>query len=306
MATPQRVTRIVSTDVGIDDALALVLLHSLPDPPIDCIVATGGNVSLQDVGRNCAFLKRTFGWETELFAGTEPPRPGRVRHAAEVHGPHGLGEHASPEAELPPLRQLETRLLEGRAELDLLVLGPATDAAALLSHPELARRVRRLFLMGGAFEERSGRLGNVTPFAEFNVYMDPKAAWEAVRLGPPAEFVPLDATERRLFTAEELLPPRPRTGTVRLVADLIEYLRKAHLRLGLGDGVYVHDVIAAAVWAGIVAAEWSETGVREVIPSGERRGMIVRDGPDAPRVRYARQVDEEGFLRAWRQALAAL
>lgn len=298
--------RIVSTDAGIDDALALILLHTLAELPVDFILATGGNVPVAEVARNCAYLKRFFGWPTPLFVGTDPPAEGRIRDAADVHGPHGLGSLEPPPVELPPMARLIKRLHESAEDLDVLVLGPATDAASLLRDPALAARVRRIMLMGGAFRSRDGRLGNTTPWAEFNVYMDPSAAREVIGSGRTCRFVPLDATESRLFTVDELLPARRTDRRVRLLGELLECLREAHVRLGSGNGLFMHDVIAAAVWAGCVGAEWASAGVKEIPESGERRGMIVPDGPDAPRVEYAQGFDEEAFLAVWKDGLESL
>jgi len=298
--------RIVFTDAGIDDALALILLHTFKDVPVDFLLATGGNVPARDVARNCAYLKRTFGWCTPLFVGTNPPGGGDIRDAAEVHGPHGLGTLSPPPAELAPMAELVSRLQDSEEELDVLVLGPATDAAVLLRDPALGPRTRRVLLMGGAFRPRDGRLGNTTPWAEFNVYMDPRAAWQVIASGRPCRFVPLDATERRLFLAQELLPADVTSPRGRLLRDLVEYLREAHVRLGSGDGVFMHDVIAAAIWAGGITADWATAAIAEIPESGERRGMMVADGSGSKQVEYAPRFDEEGLLALWMNALRSL
>jgi pyrimidine-specific ribonucleoside hydrolase len=191
-------------------------------------------------------------------------------------------------------------------DVDMLVLGPATDAAALLDCPSLAERVRRIVLMGGAFAPRGGRLGNVTPFAEFNVYMDPAAAWRVVRSDAEVAFVPLDATRQRLFGAAELLAGAGGGERPKLVRELVEYLQAAHVRLGAGRGVFMHDVIAAAIWAGLLEPEWAQTRVQEVIPDGERRGLIVTGNAEGVPVRYARRIDAGRFLTLWRRTVAAL
>ncbi len=299
-------TRIISTDAGIDDALALILLHHYTGSPGDYLLATGGNVPLPDVVNNCAYLSSAFGWQTPLFAGSDPPPGAPIRDAADVHGPHGLARRITPAAAAPGLGRMVRDLEQGTEELDILVLGPATDAAELLSHPSLGGRVGRVMLMGGAFEPRDGRRGNVTPFAEFNVYMDPAAAWRVMCSEADVAFVPLDATEQRLFGASELLAHAGAGERAELVRELIEYLQAAHVRLGAGEGAFMHDVIAAGVWAGLLEAEWAEAGVREVVQHGERRGLIVTAEAGAARVRYARWVDAERFLNLWRRVVAAL
>jgi len=161
-------------------------------------------------------------------------------------------------------------------------------------------------MMGGAFQKRQERLGNVTQFAEFNFYMDAGAAWRLLQLAPSCRLVPLDATERRLFRLEELLPSVAAGRRGRLVADVLSYLRGAHLRLGSGDGIYMHDVLAAAVWAGLISAECAQAHVREVVLTGEQRGMIVCNGPSTLPVWYAHSVNENAFLDLWHQMWLSL
>ena len=291
--------RIVSTDVGIDDAFALLFLDHFAEPSVDYVIATGGNVKVARVAANCAFLKEQFGLGACLFAGSDPPDLDALEDAAHVHGPFGLGPYESPAAELPPMSEL-VALLRGRTEhIRLLVLGPATDAAHLLADPDVAGRVEQVVLMGGAFEPRGGRLGNVTPFAEFNFWMDPAAAWSVMQAAGRCTLVPLDATERVLFGPDELLA---RVGTGRhgtIARALIGFLRHAHVALGSGDGVYLHDVLAAAVWLDQVRCERREVSLRGVVPDGERRGMVLRDGAGGTTVNYVAGVDEGEFLLLW-------
>ncbi len=301
----QGAAEIVSTDIGIDDALALILLHRV-GAAVDGIVATGGNVCAGQVADNCALLKDVFGWESPLFAGTDPPRPGPIRDATDVHGPCGLGDRKAPEAELPPLEQLEKRLSARRGELDLLVLGPATDVAAILRKPNLRRHVGRVLLMGGAFEPRAGRLGNVTEFAEFNVYMHPQAVNEMLGMGVPCHFVPLDCTEQFLFSADELTPPNTLSERRRVVAELIQYLREAHVRQGVGDGLYMHDVIAAAIWRGELNAKWKTAEGLEIVTSGPQRGRMKVGTGESPPVAWACGIERDEFLSLWLRAVDSL
>ena len=306
LAGPGRPVRVISTDAGIDDALALIFLHRFCVPPPDYVVATGGNVPVRSVAGNCALLKELFGFTARLFAGSDPPGLALTGDAAHVHGRHGLGNLESPDATLPPVSKLTAELKDSQAAVEMLVLGPATDAAHIIEEAGLASRLTNVLMMGGAFEDRRGRLGNVTPFAEFNVYMDPQAAWRLIRQAPGCRLVPLDATERRLFRLDELLAGVGQGRRGRLAGGLLAYLRDAHVRLGSGDGVYMHDVLAAAVWADLISAEWRSARVREIVPAGEHRGMVRRDGPTATRVLYAHRTAEEAFLDLWHEMSRSL
>jgi inosine-uridine nucleoside N-ribohydrolase len=159
--------------------------------------------------------------------------------------------------------------------------------------------------MGGVFEEHGGRMGNVTPFAEFNTYAHPEAAWDVMRSGVPCRLVPLDATEGRLFRVEELLEGAGSGPRARFVADLVHHAHRAHVQLDEGDGVFMHDVIAAAVWAGMVRAGWRRASVQDVVCAGPKRGMIVQ-GPGGTPVEYAWRFGQRRFLELWHQVVAAL
>jgi len=299
-------TRVVSTDPGIDDALALVFLELAAHSPPDYVVATGGNVPADVAARNYAFLAREFHLSARGFAGADPPPGGAVRDATDVHGPHGLAYLHPPTRGLPPVGQLHRQLLGAGADVDLLVLGPATDAAAMLADETTRTLVKRVLLMGGAFEPRDNRLGNVTPYAEFNAYMD-AGALERVLAGPaPCSMVPLDATERRLFTEQELLRSLGRGPSARLVAGLVRYLCEVHARMGHGHGVYMHDVLAAAVWAGLIEARWRQTQVQSVPSCGRARGEVIHGQGQGWGVEYATEVDTDGFLTLWQESMARL
>jgi inosine-uridine nucleoside N-ribohydrolase len=296
--------RVVSTDVGIDDALAMLLIERFARPPLEAVIASGGNVRAEHVACNCAHMRERFGLQAPLFRGTDPPPTGGDQDAAHVHGPTGLGPFRSSPVDVPPIPAF-VRDAQRHESVDLLVLGPATDAALLLRHPITGPRVRSVTLMGGAFGPRDGPLGNVTPWAEFNAYMDPAALWD-VAGACESRIVPLDATEQRLFAVDELsegLADGPNAGFVR---ELLEFSAQAHEKLGCGWGVFMHDAIAAAVWLGLIDADWRETGLAEVVRDGRRRGL-TRARDDAPvRIRYARRVDMDAFLALWREVVAGL
>lgn len=292
-------TRMVLTDAGIDDALALIFLgEMLPGGP-DYVACNGGNVNGALVANNCSFLKDRFGWATRLYAGSNPPHQSHC-DASQVHGPAGLGRRRPPSVDLPPLYELQAALRHGSGPLDLLVLGPCSDVPALLSWPVVADRLRNVTVMGGAFEVE----GNITPFAEFNVYMDPGAAESVVESDRRVVWVPLDATQGHLYTREEVLSEVGEDEPGRLVRELYDFCAAAHRQLDCGDGVFMHDVLAAAVWLGLVETTERETRVRRIIPDGEERGRIVHDPvtDDARPVRYVAALNHDGFLQRWREA----
>jgi len=301
------VRRVVFTDAGIDDAFALVFLHHFAQNGADCIVCDGGNVHAEYVANNCSFLKRTFGFDSRLFLGSDPPGM-PLLDATDVHGPYGLARYRPASCIVSGWSTFITELEEDEAELDVAVLGPCTDPVRMLENAEIRSRVKRMVVMGGAFQPRDGRLGNITDHAEFNVYMDPEAAWRVMNSAVPSVWIPLDATEGRLYEQSEMLAGVHRSTRGNLLSELFRYCADAHRRLGSGRGVFMHDVLAVAYWLGLVDAELETTRVTAVIEDADERGRIVHgsDEDEGTPVKYAASVNHGQFLKYWRQIVRSL
>lgn len=295
--------RVVFTDAGIDDAFALIFLGHFLRGGADYIVCGGGNVPADHVANNCAFLRELFEWESQLYAGSNPPFQSSC-DAADVHGQWGLAGRRLPPVNLPALDGLREVLQGSTRPIDILALGPSNDAAETLGWPGIQDRVSELVIMGGVFEVE----GNITPHAEFNVYMDPTAAECVMKSGCRSVWVPLDATRAHLYTENELLSGLPAGPRAALMREMYEYCAAAHRRLDCGDGVFMHDVLAAAVWLDLVDARLRSTRVRRVGADGDERGKI-HHGPEdggGSEVRYVTRLDHDGFLRQWKDVSAGM
>lgn len=299
--------RIVFTDAGIDDAFALIFLHHFAQQDVDCLVCSGGNVHAEFVANNCAFLKRTFRFGSTIYLGSDPPGMALL-DASDVHGPYGLARYRPASCILRPWSALMSELRSEEADLDVVVLGPATDLATLLSDAELSQKMKRIVVMGGAFHPRDGRLGNITEHAEFNVYMDPSAAWKIMTSARPSVWIPLDATEEHLYTEQELLSHLPSSTRGNLLGELFRFCAESHRRLGYGRGVFMHDVLAVAFWLGRIEADVESAAVREITAEGDSRGRIVHaDSVDEGiEVNYALSLDHEALLDCWHQVIRGL
>lgn len=171
----------VDVDTGVDDAMALVYLFASEEAEVVGIASTAGNVDVQQVCRNnLSLLELCQVSDVPVSKGAEQPVSSPLRTAEDTHGPEGLGY-----AQLPPTdRQLtaydaaEAWVRAARAypgELIGVATGPLTNLAlAMRSEPALPVLLRRLVIMGGAFDYR----GNTTPVAEWNISVDPEAAAE--------------------------------------------------------------------------------------------------------------------------------
>lgn len=181
---------LVDTDTASDDAVALIMALRSPEAEVVGITTVAGNVGVRQASRNALYTAELCGSRVPVFAGAEKPLNRAHQSADWFHGKDGLGDHGY----AAPLREPEklaawdaiVELVEAHPGLVMVTLGPLTNVAlALAKKPEIARRVSRCVVMGGA----PCCEGNVTPAAEYNIWCDPEAARMVMRSGLPVELV---------------------------------------------------------------------------------------------------------------------
>jgi inosine-uridine nucleoside N-ribohydrolase len=197
---------IIDTDPGVDDALALLLAMRSPELKIEGITPVAGNVPLALTLPNALRMVEIAGRDDiPVAAGASAPLLRRLVTATYAHGENGLGGAVFPEPRIKPIHQPASEFIRETVrkypgEVTLLTIGPLTNVAtALNSDPELAGMVQALVMMGGSL---SG--GNITPAAEFNVYVDPEAARIVFQSGIPVTMVGLDVTRKTSLTEEHV------------------------------------------------------------------------------------------------------
>jgi purine nucleosidase len=204
---PRRI--IIDTDPGQDDAVAiLTALASPAELTVEAIVTVAGNVPLSRTSLNALKIVELAGRaDVPVYAGAAKPlnRPGVT--AEHVHGPSGLNGPDLPEptVALQAENGVDYLVRAFRAAepgaITLCTLGPLTNVAlALRQAPDIAPRIKEIVMMAGAYFEG----GNITPTAEFNVYVDPEALAEVMAADIPVVMMPLDVTHKALMTPERL------------------------------------------------------------------------------------------------------
>src|SRR5207249_4108999 len=195
---------IIDTDPGVDDALALLLAMRSPELKIEGITAVAGNVPLELTLPNALRMVEIAGRDDiTVAAGAKGPLLRRLVTATYAHGENGLGGAIFAEPKRKPITEpaadfIRRTVRKYPGEITLLTLGPLTNiAAALNADSVLARMVRGLTMMGGSL---SG--GNISPAAEFNVYVDPEAARIVFQSGIPITMVGLDVTRKTALTED--------------------------------------------------------------------------------------------------------
>ena len=248
----------IDTDPGIDDALALILAFRSPELSVELITTVAGNVPVRQGTENARRLLTLIasGSTPPIAMGAARPLARRLYTARDVHGSDGLGGMsrlrdpsgdlrfpiAVPRAERDAAGRLVELARRCGASLTVIALGPLTNIATAIRRDRKAMRgIRRLVVMGGAVRVP----GNVTPCAEFNIFVDPDAAQEVMESGIPITLVPLDATRQVRLTRERL---RRHLGRSRKpLATAMRALTRDLLSGSLGrEGFPMHDPLAVA------------------------------------------------------------
>jgi len=245
---------IVDTDPGVDDAIALCVLSRRPEIELVGITTVLGNGDIEAVTRNALFLADRLGLAVPVAQGSGVTLLGRHDgFAPHVHGANALGDIDVPEAAAGHLdprrghRMIIDLVRQHPGEITIISLGRMTNLArALDKDPEIARLVRSVVVMGGAFGN-NGHTGNVSPVAEANVAGDPDAADKVLTAHWPVTMVGLDVTMEVVLDADFLERLGAEGGeTGRLLQDLSRFYLGFHRRSRKLDGIFAHDSLAVA------------------------------------------------------------
>lgn len=124
----------------------------------------------------------------------------------------------------------------------LVPVGPLTNIATFLrEHPELKERIAHISLMGGSIG-----LGNTTPAAEFNIYVDPEAAREVFESGLPITMSGLDVTHQAGAGPDEREQLRATGRVGAMVAGFLDFFASAYEGVFGFDAPPLHDPVAVA------------------------------------------------------------
>jgi len=199
---------IIDTDPGQDDAVAILLALASPELEILGITTVAGNVPLNLTTKNALIITEMAGREDiDVYAGCDAPLSRPLITAENVHGATGLD---GPKLINPTKKVKEDHAVDFIIKtlrdntsdtVTLCPLGPLTNiATAFKKAPDIVSKVKQVVLMGGAYFE----VGNVTPTAEFNIFVDPEAASYVFNLGLDLVIIPLDVTHKALTTPERI------------------------------------------------------------------------------------------------------
>ncbi|MFD2237655.1 nucleoside hydrolase [Aureimonas populi] len=306
---------IIDTDPGQDDALAILMALASPELDVLGITAVAGNIPLAltsiNIRKVCEVANRR---DVKVFAGCARPMVRKLFTAEYIHGATGLDGYDLPEPEMPLQAMdgvdfiIETLRAEEPGSVTLCTLGPLTNIGTALSRaPDIAARVKEIVLMGGGCFEG----GNVTPSAEFNIYVDPEAAEIVFTAGMPIVMLPLDATHKVLTTGARIAAMRAlgtRTGEV--AAGWLEFFERFDERKYGTDGGPLHDpnviayLLEPQLYGGRFCNVEIETGSALTVGETVVDWWGVTDRP--ANALFLRDVDAEGFFALLTERLARL
>ena len=306
---------IIDTDPGQDDAVAILLALASPELEVLGITAVAGNVPLALTQKNARIICELAGRrDIKVFAGCDAPLEGPLVTAEHVHGKTGLDGPDLPDPTMALSEGhgvdfiIETLRTEPPGTVTLCPLGPLTNIATAFSRaPDIIERVQEIVLMGGAYFE----VGNITPAAEFNIYVDPQAAEIVFKSGAPLVVMPLDVTHKVLVTKvrnDAFRALGTRVGQA--VAAMTDFFERFDKEKYGSDGAPLHD---PCVTAWLLAPELfagRHINVEIETQSPLTRGMSVADWwgvtDRAPNALFIGDVDADGFFALLTERLARL
>ena len=304
---------ILDVDPGHDDAVALMLACGHPGLDLLAVTTVAGNVSLEKTTHNALRVLSLVGCtDVPVGAGASEPLERPLHTAEDIHGKSGLdGPEEIPEANFEPdergaVALIADTLRASPEPVTLVPVGPLTNIATFLrKHPDKKERVARISLMGGSMG-----LGNTTPAAEFNIYVDPEAAREVFESGLPITMSGLDVTHQAGAGPDERERLRTTGGVGGVVAGFLDYFAATYESVFGFDAPPLHDPVAVAAVLEPNLLKTHPMRVDIECESDLTRGETVCDfygvTGRAPNAEVGVELDREGFFRLLYGALARL
>jgi purine nucleosidase len=305
---------IIDTDPGQDDAVAILLALASPELDVLALTTVAGNVPLALTTRNARQIVELTGRPTPVHAGCDRPLKRKLVTAEYVHGKTGLDGIPLPEPAHPLQPEhavdvlIDTLRREAPGTVTLCPLGPLTNiATAFQRAPDIIPRVAEIVLMGGAYFE----VGNVTPAAEFNIYVDPEAAEIVFKSGVPLVVMPLDVTHKAL-TSRAWVEEMRALGTPvgQAVASWTDFFERFDTAKYGSEGAPLHDPCVIAYLLEPALFHGRHINVEIETGSELTLGMTVADWwrvtKREPNAMFMGSVDRDGFYRLLTERLGRL
>ncbi len=294
----------IDCDVGVDDALALILAFHSPELDVKAVTGVSGNVPLGQVFENIQKVLSLIQPKNKplIARGADQPLKGKPIYAHSVHGKDGLGGAKIDRKEGEEWWQLfpgsANELITKMArrypeELTLIATGPLTNLAlAIQRDREGMRKLKEIVIMGGAVRTK----GNITPYAEFNIFSDPLAAKIVLESGLPITLVPLDVTHQVSLTPqrmEEKVKPINNSFS-KFVIEATGYDPITHQFRNM-ELIHLHDPLAVGVAIDPNLVQKEKPSLSVETQEGEHYGR-TSETDQGPKIEVCLGVNAKGFL----------
>lgn len=273
---------IIDTDTASDDAVALMMALRCQDVQVDAITVVAGNVEVEQASINARYIVELMESEVPVFEGCAAPILRKLEIADWFHGSDGMGNQYYPvpenSAQTEHAAAALVRLVsESPQEITLVTLGPLTNiATALLLEPNLSKWIKHCYIMGGAANIE----GNVTPAAEYNIWVDPEAANKVFHSGMPITMLGWELSRGGSTLSDAEIAETKSIGTkaAQVAMDCNAHALKAVRQIQGEAGLALADPCAMAVALDpSIATEMSEHYVDISLDAALTRGMTVVD-----------------------------
>jgi Inosine-uridine nucleoside N-ribohydrolase len=272
---------LIDTDTASDDSVAIIMALRAPDVDVVAITTVAGNVPVEQSTRNALYTVQLCGAKVPVYAGADKPLSRVYQNATWFHGRDGLGDHDYPAAQqsAEPGHAADAIIaaIEANPGVVLVTLGPLTNVAmALAKKSSIAGKIGRCVVMGGA----PCCEGNVTPAAEYNIWVDPEAARIVMRSGMPIELAGWQLSRGDAVLREDDIGRILgfNSPIAKFAIECNSHARKAYKVQTGEDGISLPDPIAMALALDpTIGTDWSEHYVDIETQSELTRGMTVVD-----------------------------
>ena len=306
---------IIDTDPGQDDAVAILLALASPELNVLGITCVAGNVPLAQTSNNarqvCELARRP---DMRVFAGCDQPMGRGLVTAEHVHGATGLNGATLPKPKMPIQSEhavdfiIKTLRQAPKDSISLCPLGPLTNiGTALLKAPDIADRIAQIVMMGGAYFE----VGNITPVAEFNIFVDPEAADIVFKSGIDLVVAPLDVTHKALTNKAWITDLRSKNNRVcDTVVGWTDFFERFDSDKYGTEGAPLHDPCVIAYLIAPELFTGRHINVQIEVQSELTRGMTVADWwgvtDQPPNALFLGDVDATGYFNLITERVAQL
>ena len=274
----------IDTDMGSDDAVALIMALKSDEVDVIGISALSGNVPLEQAAINARYIAELCESDVPVYPGANKPFLRPYVDATWFHGVDGLSGYGGTPQQMPETKHGVDALIEAALahdEMILVTLGPLTNVAlAIAREPKIVERISRCVVMGGA----ACTYGNVTPAAEYNIWVDPEAARMVFLSGMPVEMVGWEFCQGEFALEEDEIAHLRSLDTplADYTVDCNEVAIKAYFKQTGHDGLSLPDPVAMAVALDMsIATEMSKHYVEVCTHNELTRGMTLVDKLDA-------------------------